>query len=234
MSYVNAQTGTADRLKGATTTIAIHALLAVGVVAGLTVSGKIVDEDDGFKAFILPDEEIPPPPPPPPEDAQAPDEQLAYTPPTAPEPIVDLVQDQPVVVTLPVPSPPEVVRVPSPPMPTPGNAIVPPRPSPSPAHTIAPVGAVPNNGPTGWITNEDYSNSDLRRGNEGVARYRLVIGSNGRVNGCEITSSTGHASLDRATCRLISNRARFDAATDNRGERVVGTYSGSVTWQIPE
>lgn len=61
-----------------------------------------------------------------------------------------------------------------------------------------------------------------------------MIGSNGRVNECEITRSSGHASLDRNTCRLIERRARFDPATNNRGETTVGTYSGSITWQIPD
>jgi protein TonB len=85
-----------------------------------------------------------------------------------------------------------------------------------------------------WITTDDYSRSDLTRNREGTARYRLVIGSDGRVDACEITSSTGHTSLDTATCRLIERRARFDPATNSQGNRVVGTYSGSVTWQIPE
>ncbi|ANC50469.1 hypothetical protein CP97_14783 [Aurantiacibacter atlanticus] len=54
------------------------------------------------------------------------------------------------------------------------------------------------------------------------------------MNACEIIGSTGHASLDNATCRLIERRARFDPATSTSGETVVGTYTGTVTWQIPD
>ena len=113
----------------------------------------------------------------------------------------------------------------------PGPAVIPPTP---PAPAITPVGASPRNGPAGWITTNDYARSDLVREREGTAGYRLVIGSDGRVDACEITRSSGHSSLDRNTCRLIESRARFDPATNNRGETTVGTYTGTVTWQIPE
>ena len=44
----------------------------------------------------------------------------------------------------------------------------------------------------------------------------------------------GHPALDAATCDLVTKRARFDAARDNTGKPVAGTYSNSVTWRIPE
>ena len=61
-----------------------------------------------------------------------------------------------------------------------------------------------------------------------------MIGSNGRVNACEITASSGHAALDEATCKFVTRRARFEPATDSNGAKVVGSYSSKVTWRIPE
>ena len=40
--------------------------------------------------------------------------------------------------------------------------------------------------------------------------------------------------LDDAACRRISQRARFDPATDETGGKVVGTYAGTVKWEIPD
>jgi protein TonB len=69
---------------------------------------------------------------------------------------------------------------------------------------------------------------------EGTVGYRLVIGTNGRVASCELTRPSGNKALDDATCRLIASRARFEAATDETGAKVMGTYTGSVRWEIPD
>lgn len=230
MSYANATASPADRAKAATTVIAIHALIGAGLVFGLAVSGHLVEPDTRIKATEF--EMEPPPPPPEPETPPEPNEAQAPSTVTAPMPPLVLNQPTNIPVEPPRERPTDPVRVVVP-TPIPSATPAPPT-TPSPIPSITPVAAAPRNGPQGWITNDDYSNSDLRREREGTARYRLVIGSNGRVNSCEITQSTGHSSLDSSTCRLIQRRAQFDAATDSRGERVVGTYSGSVTWRIPE
>lgn len=225
MSYANATASPADRARAAVSVVAIHALIGAGVVIGLTVTGG----PEAIKTIIegrnIPE---PPPPPPPPDEIVPPEAAPVYVPPAAPRPPVDLTQPAPIRVIEPIDTPDTVIRIPSP-IPTPAPII-----TPSASPSFAPAGPVPRNGPGGWISNNDYPSSDLRRGNEGTANYRLVVGSNGRVDACEITSSTGHASLDRTTCRLIERRARFDAATDGLGERVVGTFTGAVTWRIPD
>ena len=230
MSYANATVSPADRAKAATTVIAVHALIGAGLVFGLAVTGELVEDEGG----IIADDFRLDPPPPPPEPDTPPEPSEAQPPSTVTAPTPPLVLNQPtnIPVELPRERPTEPVRVVVP-TPVPSATPAPPA-TPSPTPSIAPVAAVPRNGPQGWITNDDYSNSDLRREREGTARYRLVIGSNGRVNSCEIVQSTGHSSLDSATCRLIQRRAQFNAATDSRGERVVGTYTGSVSWRIPE
>ena len=103
-----------------------------------------------------------------------------------------------------------------------------------PAPTFNPVSVTPRGNPGRWITDNDYRTSWINRGYSGVASFALEIGANGRVNDCRITASTGHDALDAATCRLLSNRARFNPAKDNSGNSVAGTYTSSVNWQIPE
>jgi periplasmic protein TonB len=227
MSYANATVTPAARLRAAAGVIAVHALVGAGVVAGLTISGVMKPPGVIVDTWDIKDT---PPPPPPTETMPEPAEQ-AYAPVTAPQPPIPLERTAPIEVEQVKPNVgsevtlrplPEIIEVP-------GPAV-----TPSVAPAIEPVGARPRNGPAGWITTDDYARSDLVRNREGTAGYRLVIGSDGRVDACEITRSSGHATLDTNTCRLLERRARFDAATNNRGEKTVGTYSGSVTWQIPD
>lgn len=110
----------------------------------------------------------------------------------------------------------------------------PPTPTPRPGPSLTPKDPAPANSPGSWIGARDYPARPLRDGVEGVAGYRLIVGSGGRVSSCEITQSTGNRTLDRATCRLLMDRARFEPATDSSGTRVMGQYSGKVRWEIPD
>lgn len=103
-----------------------------------------------------------------------------------------------------------------------------------PAPRFNPVSASPRGNPGRWITDSDYRGSWINRGYSGVAGFALEIGANGRVNDCRITASTGHAALDAATCRLLTDRAQFNPAKDTSGNSVAGTYRSSVNWKIPE
>ncbi|HTO28866.1 MAG TPA: energy transducer TonB, partial [Devosia sp.] len=87
---------------------------------------------------------------------------------------------------------------------------------------------------SGWVTTADYPARDLRLGHTGTAKYRVVISSSGKVQSCEITGSSGFTGLDEATCKYVSRRARFEPASNGNGEKIVGTWSGSVSWRIPE
>jgi protein TonB len=83
------------------------------------------------------------------------------------------------------------------------------------------------------VVTGDYPPSALRRGDEGTTRFRVVVGTDGRVDACEVTGSSGNAELDAAACRNIERRARFEPASDGNGQKVVGTYTSSVSWRIP-
>lgn len=106
--------------------------------------------------------------------------------------------------------------------------------SATPASLYDPVGAKAKGNPGNWVTNDDYRPRWIQEELSGTARFTLQIDARGKVTGCSITRSTGHAALDIATCDLVSKRARFDAARDSNGKPVAGTWSSSVTWRIPE
>ncbi|MWV27732.1 TonB family protein [Aurantiacibacter rhizosphaerae] len=228
MAYANATVSPTARLRAAAGVIAIHAVVGAGIIAGLAVTGVITEDDGGLVAYFNPDPPAPPPPPPEIVPEQA---EQALAPITAPKPPIEFLRPAPVEAAPVNPNISDVVVL-NPPrtLEIPGPEVIMPTPSPS----FSAIAASPRNGPAGWITTNDYARSDLVRDREGTAGYRLVIGSDGKVDACEITRSSGHSTLDRNTCRLLERRARFDPAKNDRGETTVGTYTGSVTWQIPE
>ncbi|MBX9643580.1 MAG: energy transducer TonB [Novosphingobium sp.] len=105
---------------------------------------------------------------------------------------------------------------------------------PSPARESNPHGPIPWGSPGNWVTNNDYPNSALRANQQGVVGFKVTVGTDGTVSACDISSSSGVASLDETTCWLLVRRARFRPATDANGEPVVGTWSSRMRWVLPD
>ncbi|HEV7658207.1 MAG TPA: energy transducer TonB [Allosphingosinicella sp.] len=84
-----------------------------------------------------------------------------------------------------------------------------------------------------YFSSDDYPAAALRGNEQGTTGFSLIIGPNGRVTECAITSSSGHASLDQATCRILRSRARYTPARGPDGNPGSGTDSGRVTWRLP-
>jgi hypothetical protein len=57
---------------------------------------------------------------------------------------------------------------------------------------------------------------------------------NGRLTGCKIVMSSGSASLDAQTCRIIQQRARFSPARDAQGKPIAGKVFQRVTWRLED
>ena len=222
MSYLDHPQDPARRAKAIVAVGAIHAMIGYVLVTGL--GAEIVER---FAPPPLVGTNIPLPPPPDPKPA--PESAEKPLPPTALLPPIELPRSDPPpdVLTEDKPLPPLVSRVPE------GPTLARLEPSrPRPAFT--PRKAKPINGPLGWISTDDYPARALRSEAEGVAAYRLIVGTDGRVSACDVTRSTGNGLLDDATCEFIARRARFEAATDDTGAKVVGNYTGTVKWEIPD
>jgi protein TonB len=156
------------------------------------------------------------PPPPPPEQKNVP------PPPVAPPPPISINT-----------KPPEIITTVTPPPPAP-IVLAPPPPAPPPPPRVQPKGATPKGNPGSWATPDDYPSRALREDREGVTRFQVSVGPDGKVASCSVIGSSGHADLDDATCKLVTRRARFNPATDGEGEPTTGTYTNSVRWQIPK
>jgi len=82
------------------------------------------------------------------------------------------------------------------------------------------------------ITSDDYPPSALREGLAGTVKVRLKVSSSGRVQQCDVLSSSGHDVLDSTTCRLLTSRARFTPARDKNGNPVDGEFVTSERWSV--
>jgi periplasmic protein TonB len=223
MSYLNQTQDTRSRLAAIAGVTAIHAAIGIGLVVGLSFTGLIAEEDEWDPFTITPDP-LPKPPPPEPTAPKAAPPSVVVIPPTPLPPL----------------RPPENTATQNPAL-TDETAlavvqkpIVGPTPEPLRSTLFTPRKARPSNDPQRWISTDDYPARALRAEAEGVASYRLIVGTSGRVSACEVTRSTGNGLLDDATCDFITRRARFEPATDDTGAKVVGAFTGSVKWEIPE
>ena len=130
--------------------------------------------------------------------------------------------------------PPPVTVVNTPPVAPSPMVVLPPPPAAPPPPRFTPTSAVPKGNPGSWATTNDYPSRALREEREGTTGFRVSVGPDGRVTDCQITSSSGHADLDQATCDNVRRRARFNPAKDGEGQPTSGTYANRVRWVIPK
>ncbi|MBX7456687.1 TonB family protein [Qipengyuania sp. 1NDH17] len=224
MSYVDQHQG--PSAAGLASSVIVQLAIGAAVITGLTVSQTIIEkEDEGFVAVPLKD---PPPPPPPPEKQEVIPETPVIPKPYIPPREFDFKIEEPKIDYT------KIMPDPLPPLPQPGTMPKAESEPLAPVATFDPVSAKPRNNPGDWLRDRDYKSSWVRREYQGVAGFKLDIAASGKVTGCRVTSSTGHAELDEATCKLIQSRARFEPARGSNGEPVAGSFSSSVRWQLPE
>lgn len=77
----------------------------------------------------------------------------------------------------------------------------------TPAHET--VQSSSNAGVTGVFTGDDYPAEALQRNEQGTTVVRIHVSADGHVASCLVDQSSGSTSLDAATCRIISERARW-------------------------
>jgi len=222
MAYVDTTSGN-RRTATLTLVAALHVAAGYALVTGLAGHGFTVIEER-LTAFNTPIKQ-PEPPPPIPQPSQKVPEESQIT--IIKDPVLDLKK------------PAEFIFVPIP-LPSEGagtselGTAAFPTPSPRPSPLFTPRSAQPRGNPGLWVTPNDYPTSDLRMENEGITRFEVRVGTDGKVASCSILRSSGHPGLDAATCDKVTRRARFDPASDETGAKVAGSYSNSVKWQMPK
>ncbi len=79
----------------------------------------------------------------------------------------------------------------------------------------------------------DYPQAAIDARQQGRVRFTLAIDIRGRVDGCTIVESAGSAILDRASCIIVTRRARFRPALDPSNNPVRDAYAGELNWTLP-
>lgn len=85
---------------------------------------------------------------------------------------------------------------------------------------------------SGTIRDSDYPKDASHAKIGGDVEVRFTIQPTGRVTGCRVTRSSGDASLDATTCRLIEERFRFRPATNAAGTAIVSQYGWRQSWWL--
>jgi protein TonB len=224
MSYAQRKEMSGNRTVAIIIVALLHAVLGYALVTGLAYNiVKKAAED--LKTFNVEDE------PPPPEEVPPPPEEVPETPP-------QVVSPPPIVRTNVAPPPPmRVVREAPPPVvtytapPAPPRPPAPPPPPPAPPKVVTKAQSA-RGSLQGLFNTDDYPSDALSNEDEGSTTVRLSIGTDGRVTGCTVSSSSGSRSLDNATCRVLRSRARFTPAKLSNGQPTTDSYTQRITWRL--
>lgn len=82
----------------------------------------------------------------------------------------------------------------------------------------------------GQLRDRDYPREAEAQRLAGTVGIRFRVRTDGRIDNCSIAQSSGHAMLDTLTCRLVTERFRFQPATDAAGVAIESTLGTSFTW----
>lgn len=219
MSYAQRKEISGNRTLAIIMVVLIQFAVGYALVTGLAFN-VIKKAAEDLKTFDVEEQPPPPePPPPPPKDMPK-----VPPPPMTPPPLVRMNAPEPPIRTVesPVIPPPQPIQpvITPPPPPTP-----PPAPRQSQAKSL--TGSL-----QGLFSNDDYPSSAIDNNEQGTVTVTLTIGPSGRVTGCR--PSGGPSSLQSATCRIVSARARFSPAQDANGNPTTSSYTQAIRWQLAD
>ena len=206
----------------------IHVAIGYALITGLAISAV----KEVVQRVTTVDIEEPEPPEEPEEEPPPPPEpETAPPPPVAPPPPIRIAPAPPPIRTqtnIPPPAP-VAIRVPPPAPAAPPPAPPPPPPPPSQAR------GVERDGYARWaarIVNDGYPSRAISRGIEGVVGVSVVVGTNGRVESCSVTRSSGESGLDSGACDAMGRYARYNPALNDAGQPISGRDTLSIDFRL--
>ncbi len=222
MAYANRKQMSSNRTASIIVVALLHVVLGYALVSGLAYN-VVKQAATDLKTFDVTEPPPPPeekPPPPPPEKQETPPPpQVA-----APPPIVSMPSPPVQIQTTPNPPPfvPTPIARPAPP--------APPAPPPAPK-TVEPAKA--RGDLHALFSTDDYPNSALQAQQQGTTAVSYTVGTDGRISGCDVTSSSGSSALDQATCKILRSRAKFTPAKNNLGQPTTDSGTVRIRWVVP-
>ena len=84
----------------------------------------------------------------------------------------------------------------------------------------------------GIFSGQDYPPSAVKDSASGDVKTRIFVDSSGKPTACEVLNSSGHEALDKRTCEILMQRARFHPARDIDGKATRGVHVTTINWRI--
>lgn len=91
----------------------------------------------------------------------------------------------------------------------------------------------PKSTPAAWATTGDYPGNLLRSETGGDVSFKLDVDAVGTPTDCAVIVTSKVEQLDKLTCKLMMQRARFRPALDANGLPASAHYINRVRWQVP-
>jgi TonB family protein len=86
----------------------------------------------------------------------------------------------------------------------------------------------------GLISADDYPAEALDKNEQGTVGVLLRVGPSGTVSDCIVEQSSGYAVLDKQTCDVLRQRAKFMPALDREARPTSGEYRARIEWKIAD
>jgi protein TonB len=84
----------------------------------------------------------------------------------------------------------------------------------------------------GRLKDSDYPREAGASGIHGAVAIKFLVWTDGRVRDCRVTHSSGNRLLDDTTCRLVTERYRYDPSRDAAGRPVPAYIVEDHDWVI--
>lgn len=84
----------------------------------------------------------------------------------------------------------------------------------------------------GRLSDADYPRDLGEAGFQGTVSVKFLVWTDGRVRDCRVMASSGNATLDATTCRLIQKRFRYEPSRDADGRAVPAWIIENHEWVI--
>ena len=78
-----------------------------------------------------------------------------------------------------------------------------------------------------------YPQGALKRGEQGKVAFRLTVEPTGTIGTCDVTESSGFATLDKETCEIMALYARVQPVRNAEGRAIRATQTGFIVWKLP-
>ena len=92
-------------------------------------------------------------------------------------------------------------------------------------------GPEPVESPVSWFRPDDYPAGLSQMGMGGAVIIRLLVGTDGNVQKCEVAKAGGDKAFQDATCEAATKRARFRPAIAADGQPVASVWIKRIDWK---